>query len=334
MVETAAVQATHTAPEMDLGCIGGDVTREQMWDAGLVPEEIMRVMDAAGVIRRRREALVAHGAFDREAAIRDIQTMYEELGELVERDVIEKALDEHLSRRFVFTPRPHGLTRVLARLYVERGVVGRRVLLPVGALVALVWAGMQGADVLRRHAVERDLRVAEERATRLVELESEVGRLASATGAAVVGEEAQRRLAALGVRAGAQGAAGDVEALSETVALLQALHDQVSVEAELVVVGGVWRQSNDDPAVRNYYLRVQALDPTGRAVPFRIRSEEDGSTSVVEEWAERVPKDLYDRIALDKQDNGIIDDEHFGTKDRGFVVVVRRYEELGQLWNW
>ncbi len=300
----------------------------------LTPDEIMRVMDVAEAIRVQREALSAHEAFDREAAIRDVQTLYEELGDLVERDVIERALDEHLSQRFAFAPSRRGPWRAIALLYVRRGAVARRVLLPAAALLALAWTGMQGVELAQRYAAEREVRRTEARIERLAALESEVARLAAAAAAAAVEDEAHRRLAALEARAEAQATAGALDELTETVARLEALRDQVSVEAELVVVGGVWRRSNDDPSVRNHYLRVQALDPADRPVPFLIRSEEDGTTGVVREWAERVPKDLYDRVARDKSDNGIVDDELFGRKRMGYVTVERRYEELGQIREW
>ena len=52
------------------------------------------------------------------------------------------------------------------------------------------------------------------------------------------------------------------------------------------------------------------------------------------QWAERVPKEAYDRVGADRRDNGIIDDERFGFKRRGFVTAERRYEDLGQITEW
>ena len=70
----------------------------------LAPKEVLRVMDAAQVIHERQAALREHEELDRDATIRDIQIMYEELGDLVDAEVIEKALDEYLSQRYAFTP--------------------------------------------------------------------------------------------------------------------------------------------------------------------------------------------------------------------------------------
>ena len=86
--------------------------------------------------------------------------------------------------------------------------------------------------------------------------------------------------------------------------------------------------------MRNHYLRVQAVSTDGGRLEVTVRNEEDGTTARVTEWGERVPQEVYDRIAADRQDNGIIDDDDFGFKRRGFVTAERRYEDLGQITRW
>ena len=75
-----------------------------------------------------------------------------------------------------------------------------------------------------------------------------------------------------------------------------------------MVTGGVWRRLDSDPDVRNDYLVVEARTADGLRVPVTISSEEYGTTDQVFEWGERVPRDVYDGVGADKQDNGIIDD--------------------------
>lgn len=104
----------------------------------LAPEEVLRVMDAAQVIHERQAALREHEELDRDATIRDIQIMYEELGDLVDAEVIEKALDEYLAQRYAFSPSPSGLGKRLALLYIRRGWVAKRVLLPAAGIAAVV----------------------------------------------------------------------------------------------------------------------------------------------------------------------------------------------------
>ena len=400
----------------------------------LAPREVLRVMDAAQVIHERQAALQAHETFDREAAIRDIQVMYEELGDLVDRHVIERALDEYLSQRYAFTPVPRSLKTRLALLYVRRGRVARRVLLPAGGVAALVWAGFAGVEMLQRQALARevetvrveaaavrtayeqsvddlealtargtppdlpaaetdafaadvaeagrllgtvaavldpigdaavrddlvrgslddihagtdrareDLRLARieieaagarvERHDRLAAYGTDVARLHAAVLGDAIEDLARERADQLRRSADAQLAARDADGLGETRRRLEDLHALVVAEFEIVVTGGVWRRLDSDPDVRNDYLVVEARTADGLRIPVTITSEEYGTTDQVLEWGERVPRDVYDRVGADKQDNGIIDDERFGFKRRGYVTAERRYEDIGQITEW
>ena len=399
----------------------------------LGPREVLRVMDAAQVIHERQAALEEHEALDRKATIRDIQLMYEELGDLVDSRTIEKALDEYLSQRYAFEPAPAGLRRSLALMYIRRGWITKRILVPTAAGAVLVWAGFRTADMARERAfageldalrgevaalvarsgTARDqldalvatglppdfpavdagavsadigeagrllaaademletleaaaaddldqaeldnLRADAQRASvqlelardemtgadariqrhaRLLTYEPEVDRLHAAVEAAAVEDAALERAAALRATAEGQLAAQDADGLGETVRLYEELHTLLAAECEIVVTGGVWRYSNDDPGIRNYYLLVQALGFDGQPVPFPIRNEETGVTRPVTVWGERVPQEVYDRVGADRQDNGIIDDEEFGFKRRGFITAERRYPDVGQITEW
>ena len=400
----------------------------------LDPKEVLRVMDAAQVIHERQAALEEHEALDREATVREIQVMYEELGDLVDARVIEEALDEYLAQRYAFTPARPGLKRGLALLYIRRGWVAKRFLAPAAVLAALVWGGFALTDAMRTNALERDagrlqaevarleaaidsdlgeiraLRaqgvpddlpadeieafaaglasaesqlaqigatlapIAEEagrdgltRATitglnqraeavadsrafarsdimgadflverhaRLGALDAEVAGLHAAVLAEAVEELGRERAAELGRSADAQLAGRDLDGLESTAESYRQLHALIGSEYEIVIVGGVWRYHNELDGVRNYYLRVQAVAGDGQQLPVTIRNEEDGSTARVMEWGERVPKEVYDRIASDRQDNGIIDDDDFGFKRRGFMTAERNYEDLGQITRW
>lgn len=400
----------------------------------LAPHEVLRVMDAAQVIHRRRQALEEHEAFDRGAAIRDIQRMYEELGDLVDRETIEKALDDYLSRRYAFTPAPPGVGRRLAFLYIRRGWITRRVLLPTAAGAALIWGSIAGAGMMaerglardvqrlrgeladigaaraaelteldalrtqgtplelpaaeadefaaslaaarvqlsavgealdpiareaaredlarpdldrlrdRAGAVEEDLDLARagidradavlERHARLGTLEADVARLHAAVLAEAAEDLVRERAGDLAREAESRVAARDVDGLDDVARRYRDLLDAVSTEYRIVVTGGVWRYPDGARDVRNHYLLVQALGTDGEPVPVTIRSEENGETRRVRQWGERVPPEVYDRVAADRADNGIIDDEEFGFKARGFVTAERRYADIGQITEW
>lgn len=400
----------------------------------LAPEEVLRVMDAAQVIHKRQAALREHEELDRDATIRDIQIMYEELGDLVDAEVIEKALDEYLAQRYAFSPPASGLGKQMALLYIRRGWVTKRVLLPAAGIAAVVWVGFSGVGMMEQRALEADAdrlrvevagltassqsglteieallsrgtppelppadveafrsglefaerglegvvatlapladeashdgltraaidelrrrttfvqsdlgaarsRISEagavvDRDARLRALEPEIAGLHAAVLAEAVEDLALERAAGLRRSADAQLLARDADGLEETARDFRLLQKQVGAEYEIVIVGGVWRFHTELDGVRNYYLRVQAIAPDGARVPVVIRNEENGNTGEATEWAERVPREVYDRVGADKQDNSIIDDDDFGFKRRGFVTAERNYEDLGQITEW
>ena len=290
----------------------------------LAPHEVLRVMDAAQIIHERQAALKEHEAFDREATIRDIQLMYEELGDLVDADTIEKALDEYLSQRYAYTPAPRGLRRNLALLYIKRGWVAARVILPTAAAATIVWGAFAYVEGVNQRMQELE-------AAALVTLEADVERLHEALLASAAEDLVRERAAALDAAAESQRAAQDADALERTAERFQNLHDLVAAEYRIEITGGAWRTRDN---IRNNYLVVRALDADGRAVTVPIRNEETGATRRVSEWGERVPQEVYDRVAADRQDNGIIDDEEFGFKRRGFITAERRYPDVGQITEW
>ena len=125
-----------------------------------------------------------------------------------------------------------------------------------------------------------------------------------------------------------------MDGLEATAESFRQVRAQLGAEYEIVIFGGAWRRHEDIPGGRNHYLLVQAIDAVGNRLPMSIRNEETGRTREVTEWGERVPQEVYDRVAADKEDNGIIDDDDFGFKRRGFLSAERNYEDLGQITEW
>jgi hypothetical protein len=156
--------------------------------------------------------------------------------------------------------------------------------------------------------------------------------LADRAEATAVGPDARARAAELADRARRLAQTGDTSALdgalSDAVADLDELIATLEQEYTLRIVAGVERDNS------RAYLIVQAIDDAGRPVPRAIRSQETGSTRTVEEWAERVDRDLYESVGRDYEDDGVIDDDLFGRKLRGYLTVERLHEDLGQITDW
>jgi hypothetical protein len=118
---------------------------------------------------------------------------------------------------------------------------------------------------------------------------------------------------------------GDVQGALKGSAALQQLQDQVSQEYELRIVSrpgtpsGVWREPPNRPGTRNYYVIVEAVTPKGERLTVPITSEEDGTARNVQQWGMRVDAATFDAVRRDKLDDGIIQNNRFGVKQRGYL---------------
>ena len=76
-------------------------------------------------------------------------------------------------------------------------------------------------------------------------------------------------------------------------------------------------------------LVVEALDPDGQTLSLPIVNEETGQTDIVDIWGVRVPEAVYNAVAADKLDDGIIQANEIGRKSDGFLEVEYSVPVLG-----
>jgi hypothetical protein len=217
--------------------------------------------------------------------------------------------------RFTYTPPPPSVSRTLAHAYVTRGRWGK---LAGGAVAVLAVAAIGFQLFVRGPALREAAEVP-------AELQSAYQTVVAATTDADVLETARSHLAT-GEAAVAQ---GDFDAARAAAQQLETLNFRLNLQYELRVVSrageqsGVWRVPDANRGARNYYLIVEALDPRGEALRIPITSEEDGRTRAVSAWGLRVDEPTFQRVAADKSDDGIIQDNIVGRKRRG--VLEREY---------
>lgn len=279
-------------------------------------DDIMLAMDVVDTLRHR--ALIVEnefGADAREAAmIERLREIYAGQGIEVPENILRdgvKALEEN---RFVYEPPKNSLSVKLAKLYIARD----RWLRPLVIVLALALLSVgiyRFAIVGPAKSALRDGRAA------LSTVYQEATQLATT-------EHALQRIEAL-ARAGNDAVEnGAAKPLSAAVRELEAIEKTLATPLTIRILSrpgelsGVFRVPNDAPGTRNYYLIVEAIDPSGSAVPVEITSEEDQKTETVTKWGIRVSEAAFDAVKADKSDDQIIQNAVVGEKPVGALRPV------------
>lgn len=272
-------------------------------------DEVMLAMDVVDTLRRR-ERLVQR-ELDVEGREEDLKNrlrkIYSAQGIDVPDQVIEDGVRALREDRFVYTPRTKGLSVRLAHWYVNRDKWGKWVLAGLAALVlAVVLYNVMVAGPNRALPGE------------LSEVNQTIQQL-SATDPIKAQAQTIFDNGQVALRN------DDVDAARLALSDLRALELSLSQEYNVRIVNeqgersGVWRIPDVNTQARNYYIIVEALDASGNLLSVPIKSEETGQTELVSRWGLRVDESTFEAIAADKQDNGIIENNNFGFKRRGYL---------------
>jgi hypothetical protein len=260
-------------------------------------------------------------------------------GEEVTPAEVDAAIASYFGRLHTFHDPPPGLAKTFANLYVRRHAILKWGGLAVGSILLAWWLFLSPRGPLSSVG----------RARRQVEaLTKDVTRRSESIRALARDPVATVRLADLDSQADAYRRRGDPAALRKVDDALAALESRLGEEYTVSVRHGVGQQSAVDrysaDGSPGYYLIVEARRPDGSLLERRIRDSESKAESVSEEthWAERVPKEVYDRLARDKREDGILNETAFAVKARGHVeeeVVMpgpdgKPLKRLGQITKW
>jgi hypothetical protein len=271
-------------------------------------------MDVVDTLRHNKRLVERElGSEQREhALIARLREIYTAQGIEVTDEILAagvRALDEE---RFHYTPPKAGFQTWLAGLYVSRERWGKPLLIALLVLAVVgfgyrfgmsYWQGQQAAVIAEAPA----------------ELARELEAVRS-LGSDPAAEEAAQQIEA---QAQAAIATEDRQALAAALSELQALKTRLQQQYVIRIVArpgersGVFRVPAANPSAQNFYLVVEAIGPEGQALPMSITSEEDGRTQTVERWGLRVEESVYQAVAADKQDDGIIQRQDIGSKEPG-----------------
>lgn len=292
-------------------------------EAALPLDDVMLAMDVVDTLRHRQDLVLREldEGTRKTKLIAKLREIYHQQGIEVPDYVLEQGVAALKESRFSYTPPGPSLGRALAKLYVSRKNWGRWVMgLALAAIIAFV--GYQ--------FVYQPIVAAQQEAAR-VELSEEIPAQMQAARNAIFNEAKVQSpiadadiLLERGLQAAAEGNRGRAEA---ALKLLNEMRDTIRQEYVLRVVNrageqsGFWTFPEINTDATNYYVVVEALSSDGIAQSLPIENEETGETEIVDKWGIRVPEGVYNAIASDKRDDGIIQRNILGRKNYGYLDV-------------
>jgi Family of unknown function (DUF6384) len=270
-------------------------------------DEVMLAMDVVDTLRRRQRLVERElDAEGREQDLRQrLRKIYAAQGIEVPDHVLDEGVAALKEERFVYKPPPRSLGTRLARIYVSRGRWGKWVLGGFAALLG-VWLLYQVTVVVPRAELPERLQAAYQSVLD-----------------ATQDKEAESRAQELYITGKTAFNSGDQDRARTALESLRQLHTTIEQAYTLQIVSrpgersGVWRIPEANPDARNYYIIVEAAAPDGTTLQVPVVNEETGRTERVSKWGLRVEEDVFNRIAEDKQDDGIIQQSKFGVKRAG-----------------
>ncbi|MFK7915150.1 MAG: DUF6384 family protein [Pseudomonadales bacterium] len=276
-------------------------------------EELMLAMDVVDTLRHS-EGLVSrelNTEARREALVARLRDIYAAQGIAVSEAVLEQGVLALEEERFVYQ-RPSRSPKVwLAELYCSRSRWGKPFLLFVG-LLAILGLGYYFLSVRP---------VSQERAELPRNLDTVFAQIVNVSKQDLAISEAQALL-----ESGRSAIASEDYAMAATqYQSLRDLRSQLEAAYKLNIVtdpnenSGVWRVPAVNSRARNYYLIVEAVNKGGDRETVVVRNEEDGKQYAVKRWGVRVDEVTFEGVAADKQDDGIIQGNVIGRKQRGYL---------------
>lgn len=273
-------------------------------------DDVMLAMDVVDTLRRR-DRLVARELDEqgREDDLKQrLKRIYAQQGINVPEHVLEQGVAALREDRFTYAPLKPGVTRWLALAYVRRGRWGK-------------WLAGGTAAALLAGAVNYFAFVAPDRALpgELEQRQQAVMALAATDDARTrVSEAYQAGLSAL--------ASDDAAAARRAIERLDGLQNTLRQAYVIRILNepgqqsGVWRIPDVNQQARNYYVIVEAIGAGGERLAVNVLNEETGSAETVTRWGLRVDAATFEAVKRDKLDDGIIENDRFGRKQRGYLL--------------
>lgn len=284
-------------------------------------DDVMMAMDVVDTLRHRSRLVEKElGAEDRDEELKQkLRKIYAAQGIEVPDHVLEEGVKALRDGRFSYQPPTEGLRVKLARIYVRRGSWGKWVFGSIAMLI-LAAASYYFLVIAPSTMLPEEVRKTHQEITQAARSDESRGRtmadelFGAAKAALENGDEAK-----------AKQLLGSMEALKGQLQAAYQLQIVVAPETKT----GVWRIPDANTNARNYYIIVEAVGLDGNLVKVPIKNEETGKTDIVSTWGLRVDEHVFNQIARDKQDDGIVQDREFGVKQSGYLDPKYRIPTTG-----
>lgn len=274
-------------------------------------EDLMVAMDVVDTLRHRQQLvereLDSEGR--RERLIEKLRDIYRAQGIEVSDQVLADGVRALEEDRFRYSPPQKTFATRIAHLYVRRDKWLRPILL---FLVLLFGLWLSYYLIAVRPETSARAALPGELAQRYEEV------VKASDGGAALAQAGQYK--SFGELALENGRYDETRSAIEN---LEHMLRQLKLVYKLQVIqrdgeqSGVWRIPDINTRARNYYLIVEAVDARGQVISLPVTSEETGKTRIVNKWGIRVDASVFERIAADKQDDGIIQQREIGQKQQG-----------------
>jgi len=294
-------------------------------------DEVMMAMDVVDTLRHRQDIVTRElsGEAREQQLIDRLREIYRQQGIDVPDHILRQGVSALAESRFVYEPPKPSFKLTLARLYVSRGRWGRPALAVFGAVVLAliayfaIWGPIQSSQ-----AETARLELAERLPAQMDTLYQTIFEETKVQQAVVEAETLRARgrtLAAEGDRDGAQA----------IIARMTELRDTLRLEYTVRVINrpgedsGFWTFPEINTEATNFYLVVEAVDPNGQTLTLPIENEENQLIEEVDRWGIRVSEQVYNAVAADKRDDGIVQNDEVGRKSFGFLETEYALPVLG-----
>ena len=273
-------------------------------------DDVMLAMDVVDTLRRR-ERLVKKELDEvgREEDLKQrLREIYARQGIEVPDHVIEQGVTALKEDRFTYKPPKPSLATKLAYIYVKRSIWSKWV---GGGLSA----GLLAMGINHLVFVAPDAALPDE----LASTHAAVEKIAKTDNALSEGQKIFNVGEAALLSENNDGVKAAIARLAD---MQQTLEQEYTIQIvnRQGVRSGVWRIPDVNSKARNFYIIVEAVDGIGNRLSVPIKSEESGETKWVKIWGLRVDQAIFNSVANDKRDNGIIERDRFGYKPRGHLV--------------